>query len=912
MDICTANSTGHTKRRISKKNRNWHRRVHLRKTVVQPPAMQSEDKNGPKKIAKKWEQSSVWPPSKEPPQEARMTNDGGSMLRFPCSQCEEISEYSPKDLVRHFVEKHKGSQPVFSCHMCTFSAHEFSYLQVHLLSHKDTFSSCSMCKDNVQRTWPEFSAHLTMYHCSDGKYSCETCKKFSTCDFRMFLEHIYSHNLNIEEVDGDSSLHRKDKNNLPTTQTPCCQFCGFEASEKWLINKHVKATHPCQNGNRRKDRRQVHSIAMKANNPIPSVKTRLTRSTVRDTCWLTQDCLSLPGKEFLDTYCHLSDPQTTLEQTQQFLMQSVAVETDDQKWTKALKSVLSNVPQKNLENGITPNTSDLAVLTVKNKITVAQNGAAYAKRLKMTSTDKEASCPESADGDSLCASDQNRFNLNLKNQAPCLPSQAENKPCNDLSSSGTGMLGNRGTHKLKTDLEIQENSQKREEPNDGDRICKSSDLKLTNKSEGKTSAGRVLAKGKIQKRRRRRKARFKKVQKSSEGEALKIVIKKKAVKRKQWISQSSLSPREEVELDGHLELPNHHLVENVQKVQPVHEVDQNCIKGSPADSLDQSKRAAVCESVRPTGPEDVVSENECVMLRSFQLTHQEIQDDTEKSQDFSDKSRSAEGTSQTNAVAASLTDVGMPPEDLMLQKSHCTTDGEVMEEKISSAAVMPHGELNLEDSCLERPAEQSDKIVEGLRNEEVPSDSSLHLFSGIWSPQGKTSQQESSPGARHQQQLVPKHQLRTLKLVAINPSQLVKRPAGDQPVVVLNHPDADIPQVARIMEVVNKYREVQKVLLSRRTLRALSALSGEAPEPSDPTEDLGENSSVQERFTLRLKFRRLSRKKYEIVGVASPSREAASKFSCWFCGRIFTSQAEMMVHRQRHLVDWKKPNCEKS
>ncbi|KAM4729936.1 uncharacterized protein znf518a [Anableps anableps] len=874
MDVCTATSTGHTKQRVSKKNRNWHRRLHLRKTVVQPPAMQSPDKNGPKKIAKKWEQTGVWPPSKEPPQEGRVMNDGGSTLRFPCSQCEDNSEYAPKDLVRHFVEKHGGSPPVFSCHMCTFSAHEFSYLQVHLLSHKDTFSSCSMCNDNVQRTWPEFSAHLTMYHCSDGKYSCETCKKFSTHDFRVFLEHIYKHNLTVEEVDAH-------------------QFCSCEAREKWLLNKHVKAAHVCQNGNQRKDRRQVHSIAMKPNDPIPRAKRRLTRSTVRDTCWLTQDCLSLPGKEFLDKYCHLSDPQTTLEETQQFLMQSVAGETDDQKWTKALKSVLSNVPQKNSENGIMPNTSDLAVLTVKNKITVAQNGAAYAKRLKMTSTDKESACPESADGDSLCASDQNGFNLNLKNQAPCLTSQAENKSRSDFSSSGT--QENRENRKLKTDLEIQENGQSLEEPVDDIGICVSRDLKSTNESEERTSSG-----GKMRKR-RRRKARFRKVQRKPEGEALKIVIKKNLVKGKRWVSQSSLSPKAEVELNGHLELPNLHPVENIQ---PTPHVDQNCIK---ADSPDQPKQTAICDSVRPAGPEDVTTKNEGDLLESFPSTHQEVRDDVEKSQDFSDKSGSAEGTGETDPVAASATDVGMPQEELTLQKSQWRADGEETEEKISPAAVTPHGEVNL-DSRLECPAEQRGQ---GLRDEEVPAGSSPHLLSDIRSPQGKTSPQESSPAARRQWQLVPKHQQRTLRLVAINPSQAVKRPAGDQPVVVLNHPDADIPQVARIMEVVNKYRQVQRVLLSRHTLRALSVLSGGAPETNDLIEDQGKNS-VQERFTLRLKFRRVSRKKYEIVGVDSPSRDAASRCSCWFCGRVFTSQEEMMVHRQRHLMEWRKPNCEKS
>lgn len=178
---------------------------------------------------------------------------------------------------------------------------------------------------------------------------------------------------------------------------------------------------------------------------------------------------------------------------------------------------------------------------------------------------------------------------------------------------------------------------------------------------------------------------------------------------------------------------------------------------------------------------------------------------------------------------------------------------------------------------------------------------------------GKAIQQESSPASGQPRQPAPKHQERTLKLVAINPSQLVKRPSGDQPVVVLNHPDADIPQVVKIMEVVSRHREVQKVVLSRRTLEALSASSHETtPEEAWTGPARPGDGPVQERFTLKFKFRRLNRKKYEIVGIDSPSRDFAVKFSCWFCGRIFTCQETMMSHRQRHLIEWKRPNCENS
>lgn len=541
MDVCAATSTGDNTQCVNKKNKAGHKRLHLRKRVVEPPTMQSEDKSGPKEIAEEWEHSTVWSSSLQEAQQSHNT------LRFTCSQCRDNVEYVPKDLVRHFEEKHKGSPPVFTCHTCTFNTHEFSYLQVHLLSHKDTFSSCSICNDNVQRTWSEFSAHLTRDHCQNGKYSCEICKTFSTGDVQVFLGHMCVNNLHLSGANGDLSSHTKDTDpfgSKTTTRKLHCQYCDYEASQKWLIAKHVKAVHVCQNGDQRKKRKEVHSLAMKQNDPIPKMKPRLTRSTVRDMCWLTQDCLSLPGREFLDKYCHLSDPQTTLEETQQFLMKSVARKTSDQKWTKALKTVLSNVPQDmtlhpKSENGIMLDSSDLTFLTVKNKITVAQNGASYAKRLKRM-TSSETVLPESAAADGCSVADHNGCQPNLNDDTLC--EQTETKIHTDIFVSPqnepfvcTQLQENRENQELET---AQEEHGKRQECIDEDGMKISSELKLTNEYEDQVSIRKVPPKNKRRTLRWRRKARYRKVDKRST--ALKIVLKKK---EKQWVSKRSLSAR---------------------------------------------------------------------------------------------------------------------------------------------------------------------------------------------------------------------------------------------------------------------------------------------------------------------------------------------------------------------------------
>ncbi|XP_029962831.1 zinc finger protein 518A-like [Salarias fasciatus] len=958
MDVDAATSTGDKKRRVNKRSRDWHKRLHLRKAAARPPAMQSRDKHGPKKTVEELERSgSRKPPRRPPPPPPSGLSDGFNALRFTCSQCGDRTEYAHRDYVRHFEERHRGSPPLFPCHMCPFTTQEFSYLQVHLLSHEDNFSSCGICEDNVKRTWPEFTAHLTTRHCSSGKYVCELCQKFSTGDVNVFLEHILLHNLNLGGADEHLFLRLNDKRLCgpkTSSQNLRCQHCGYEASQKWLITKHVKAVHACQNGGqrRRKEEEEDHSIAVKPNDTIPKMKPRLTRSAVREMCWLTQDCLSLPGREFLDKYCHLSDPQATLEETQQFLMKSVAGDTGDPKWTKALKTVLSNVPQDvNLyaksENGIVSNASDVTVLTVKNKITVGQNGATYAKRLKMmSSVDKEIVSAESAAGEV----NQNDCLSSMIDHTPC----PENRPQTDVPvptlsepCGSSRMQENRENQDLKPDQIHEERDHRLASPAQGDGLHIACETKQTREKEEKTF-NNVLPKIRMPKKRRKRRTRFKKADKKAPSMALKIVLKKNPVE-KQWVSQSSLSPSG-LDAIGDPHKPQISLtaetLQTVQNLQPTEAQQKKWTKGCKSDLPSEAISSSL--QLKPGGAPD---ESESVSQRSLEGSasgDHGILDDTEKSLQSSetqvDRRRSSGGTSQEHLRAESGTESETGPASARFQTLQRSTDCHMSEEEkgsatdgatphssisssVSQPVITPQGEAAVERACLAAAAQQGDGAAEGtLQDAQVPADSSDSSSSTHTVP---AVQQEPPPAASvcHRWRPVPKNLERTLKLVARDSSQLVKHPAGDQPVVVLNHPDVDIPEVARIMEVVNRYRgEVKKVILSRRTLNALSALNGELHESGDADggdaePERREENSVQERFVLKMKLRRLNRKKYKIVEARSPSREedatpaapaAASKFSCWFCGRIFTSQEAWMSHRRRHLIEWKKPNCENS
>lgn len=183
-----------------------------------------------------------------------------------------------------------------------------------------------------------------------------------------------------------------------------------------------------------------------------------------------------------------------------------------------------------------------------------------------------------------------------------------------------------------------------------------------------------------------------------------------------------------------------------------------------------------------------------------------------------------------------------------------------------------------------------------LTQDALPSDSSLRSSTSETSPS-----HPPLPGTP-----APKTVERTLHLVALNAAQLVKRPTGVQPVVVLNHPDADIPEVSRIMEVVKKNKgEIHKVVLSKRTLNAISGHG---------FDDAAQETTVRERFLLKIKLRRLSKTKYKVVtrGAASVHGGGGQAFRCWYCGRVFGSQEVWLSHKQRHLREWKNPNCENS
>ncbi|KAF7247330.1 hypothetical protein EYD10_06781 [Varanus komodoensis] len=156
-----------------------------------------------------------------------------------------------------------------------------------------------------------------------------------------------------------------------------------------------------------------------------------------------------------------------------------------------------------------------------------------------------------------------------------------------------------------------------------------------------------------------------------------------------------------------------------------------------------------------------------------------------------------------------------------------------------------------------------------------------------------------------------KDTVRILKLLPFNSKQLVKCPRRNQPVVVLNHPDADVPEVVNVMKTIAKFKgHVLKVSLSKRTIDALLEPAYYNNSLYIFTNNLSRRkrrvlkpvSPVKERFVLKLTLKKTSKNNYQIVKATSDNT-LKTTFSCWFCGRIFDNQDNWVGHGQRHLME---------
>ncbi|NXN93131.1 Z518B protein, partial [Rhinopomastus cyanomelas] len=141
---------------------------------------------------------------------------------------------------------------------------------------------------------------------------------------------------------------------------------------------------------------------------------------------------------------------------------------------------------------------------------------------------------------------------------------------------------------------------------------------------------------------------------------------------------------------------------------------------------------------------------------------------------------------------------------------------------------------------------------------------------------------------------------RRLRLVPLKTNQLIKCPRRNQPVVVLNHPDVDSPEIINVMKTINKYKgQVLKVVLSERTS---SCLGVRRYRKRLTLQNAETGNQVKKQNTLKMRLKKTYKNKYQVVE-ASPAETLQCLFKCWFCGRVYMDQEEWISHGQRHLIE---------
>ncbi|KAL1766037.1 zinc finger protein 518B [Sigmodon hispidus] len=104
---------------------------------------------------------------------------------------------------------------------------------------------------------------------------------------------------------------------------------------------------------------------------------------------------------------------------------------------------------------------------------------------------------------------------------------------------------------------------------------------------------------------------------------------------------------------------------------------------------------------------------------------------------------------------------------------------------------------------------------------------------------------------------------RQLQLKAAKPNQLIKCPRENQPVIVLNHPDVESPEVYNIMKAIRKYQgSVLKVILSESTRCQLSARRHRMRLVYQNEERV---NHMKRQSMLKIKLKRVHKNIYQVV-----------------------------------------------
>nr|XP_040034026.1 collagen alpha-1(I) chain-like isoform X1 [Gasterosteus aculeatus aculeatus] len=331
----------------------------------------------------------------------------------------------------------------------------------------------------------------------------------------------------------------------------------------------------------------------------------------------------------------------------------------------------------------------------------------------------------------------------------------------------------------KRDQETEGQGKKNEEPALDDGMDTPTELKSTNESEEPPSGHKVAPKNK-----RRRRAGSKRRAKRPSGVALKIVLQKNPVKEKQWVSLSPSGDRPGAPC------PQAALEETAQILKNATLGDARQKEGTNAPSADLDDPSDAGASSPPSWPGAELRPGRAAMPPGSNNEDGDALSGSPPSPHGEakvDVSRSAREAGPSDSPAAAGSEVETGPEDAVLQTSGGGTEGQGSADEGNSAAggaaplsgsikssaasicvVAAPGKVNSEGVLLVLPAEQ-----EGAGDTGLPAEPRPHLLRDVHGG--------PSPPCGRQPPPLAKHLERTLKLVAISPSQPVKRPGATSP-----------------------------------------------------------------------------------------------------------------------------------
>ncbi|KAJ8250408.1 hypothetical protein COCON_G00223300 [Conger conger] len=927
---------------------NWRKRLRLKQVAVQLPVIQNIDEGyGAEESEEGLEKNKVQTARKSfkrPPLRGQDVAPGpgisGKILRFSCSECTGQATFSPNDLLKHFQGVHQGSLPTFPCDMCSFVTHDFSSLQRHRIGHRDTFVRCDICNDGIQYTLLQLTRHFNMFHSLNGFYCCEKCK-FSTKDVGTFVQHTHRHNdalykcSKCQHISHGSGEHQK---HILTHSGPypfSCQFCDYGAPRKDYVAKHMAAVHR-EEMERLNKRRASEDGQKTLVNSTPGLKLLLTKNPARQTHWMSKGLHALSGGGLLDEYGRLANPEKTLEETQQFLERTVAAQRDCKKWAKGLKSeqqyTSQTVPataQPKQEPAVSPNagflnpnSNGLTVLMVKNKITIPPNCTTKVMGFKMVDGKKHLVLKviPSAKQEPCAKTEDSLVATSVASASSVAEKEADDnalEPCkgeaNTLASSEEG-TGPPSGHLDSSNSEVPPNP--KVSPNGV--APPGSPCSLPSRMENIDIASalvQVQAQENGEQEQELVSTTAREVEEEqppgateNDDDAAPSPPSSPAANAVSLVSKEQCS--EPPSIDGgakvgkgeeHLDSPSESQEHSAKNVEGPNVADGEKASGS-------SNNAAILGKILEEHSDAIISQQLEKERIGTAVPHEAIRTPTTTLRilqplNLSDGTKTSESQDfvQTLATASPL----------LSFSSIAPTQGKASEKHGGEGLA-----CKLKKARLPSPR-RSHQGAKRKRSKKPSMEDSLESPAKARRLSSKKSKEKEAPAVMYWEP-APREEERTLRLLPLSTVQPVKCPRRNQPVVVLNHPDADIPEVASLMRTVNKFRgEVTKVALSQRTVAALSELDcstfrQDRSANCHPTHGrrVRPEGTVRERFILKLRLKKTSRNKYKVVNTSSDSTEWSSTFSCWFCGRIFDNQEEWIGHGQRHLMeatrDWNK------